>query len=148
MKLVRLSFVIIKTSSLKGKALHKICNDFKVIKCILSYVNWLLDRIKDEVVVGRGVRIDGRFFNKTMNIVTLNTNNTAQGITVDCHTVENRCQDLYQESCLNENITFCTFGRHTFHVRFFCKRYVILQLFYRRYCKYTFKHISLLFQVT
>ena len=103
----------------KVKHYTKFSMIFKVIKCILSYVNWLLDRIKDEVVVGRGVRIDGRFFNKTMNIVTLNTNNTAQGITVDCHTVENRCQDLYQESCLNENITFCTFGRHTFHVRFF-----------------------------
>ena len=100
------SFVIIKTSLLISTLLHKICYAFEIIKCNLSYVNWLRDRIKDEVVVGRGVRDDGRFFSKTMNIVTLNTNNTAQGITVDCQTVENRCQEPYQESCYNENIIF------------------------------------------
>ena len=113
------SFVIIKTLLIISKPLHKTFNAFKIIQCILPYVNRLRDRIKDDVVVGRGVREDGRFFNKTMNIVTLNTNNTAQGITVDCQTVENRCQEPYQESCFNENIFFCTLRRHTFHVRFF-----------------------------
>ena len=106
--------------------MYKIHNAFEIIKFILSYVNWLRDRIKDEVVVGRGVREDGRFFNKTMNIVTLNINRTAQGITVDCQTVENRCHEPYQESCFDENISLFTFGRHTFHARFICKRYVKL----------------------
>ena len=135
------SFVIIKTLLIISKPLHKIFNAFKIIQCILPYVNRLRDRIKDEVVVGRGVRIDGRFFNKTMNIVTLNTNNTAQGITVDCHTVENRCQDLYQESCFNKNIILRTFGCYTFHVRFFVKGMLLA------YYKYTAQHIFLLFQV-
>ena len=42
---------------------------------------------------------DGRFFIMTINVVKLNPRSNTHGISVDCQTVEKRCQSLYQESC-------------------------------------------------
>ena len=49
---------------------------------------------------------DGRFFIMMINVVKLNPRSNTHGISVDCQTVEKRCQSLYQESCFkNKNDT-------------------------------------------
>lgn len=74
-----------------------------LLNALLSYVICTVrDREKDEVIVGVCLmREDGRFFNRTINIVELNASRITQGITVDCQTVENRCHSPYQGNCYN-----------------------------------------------